>query len=304
MNRNLDLPNPTDLDPQRDHIAICNQLVGTTFPWDMTRSLEFALLKTFCAPRISAVLRGTGEFQHHPQKRYDDTGLIMGNILKWGYDSPQGERAIARMNHIHSHYPIDNEDFLYVLSASLLEPIRWNQRYGWRRFTETEQLALFYFWRGVGERMHIQHLPTTLAEFDRFNRDYEAHHFAYSPDNAAVGNAVVGLMQQWLPMGCGWIVPVVMAALIDAPMRTAMGWAQPLPGLTAAMATGFRLRRWFIQRGWWPRRSQFFVDRPSRTYPEGYAIDDLGPMEAGAESAPAPSSSRCPYKRMRALLGV
>jgi hypothetical protein len=297
MTGTLYRPAPPALDPQRDHVAICQQLVGETFAWDMNRALEFALLKTFCAPRISAILRGTGEFQHRPQKRYDDTGLIMGNILKWGYDSAQGRQAIARMNQIHSHYPIPNEDFLYVLSASLYEPIRWNQRYGWRRFTETETAALFYFWRAVGERMGIQQLPATSAEFEAFNRAYEARHFTYSPDNAAVGDAVVGLMQRWLPLGLGWLVPIFLASLMDAPMRRAMGWRSPLPGLTPLLQQGFRLRRWLIQRGWVPQRQTFFVDRPSRTYPQGYDLAQLGPQ---TEDSTRPS--RCPYHRVMALL--
>jgi hypothetical protein len=263
----------------------------------MTRALEFALLKTFCAPRISAILHQTGEFEHRPQKRYDDTGLIMGNVLKWGYDSPQGRQAIARMNQIHSHYPICNEDFLYVLSASLFEPIRWNQRYGWRRMTATEKEALFHFWRAIGVRMGIQDLPTTAAALEAFNLDYEARHFTYSADNATIAQAVVGLMQQWVPRPLRPLVPSVVATLMDAPMRKAMGIAEPPPGLVPLVQWAFGVRRWAIRRGYWRRQKTFFVDQPNRTYPAGYQLDTLGPQ---GKSTP----SRCPYKRMRALLNL
>ena len=37
-----------------------------------------------------------------------------------------------------------------MLSAMVLEPIRWNERFGWRRWIEAERLALFHFWSEVG----------------------------------------------------------------------------------------------------------------------------------------------------------
>ena len=36
------------------------------------------------------------------------------------------------MNRIHGRFEISNEDFVYVLSSFVFEPIRWNARFGWR----------------------------------------------------------------------------------------------------------------------------------------------------------------------------
>jgi hypothetical protein len=83
------------LDPDRDHQQICHLLVGYLFPWDITRALELALLRTFCIPSISKLLDRTGEFQHHGQKRYDDTGLIVSKLLQWGYEDPRGMKTSA-----------------------------------------------------------------------------------------------------------------------------------------------------------------------------------------------------------------
>ena len=46
----------------RAAIATCQRLAGTLFPWDLTRALELALLKTFCVPSISGLLSRSGEF--------------------------------------------------------------------------------------------------------------------------------------------------------------------------------------------------------------------------------------------------
>ena len=60
------------------------------------------------------------------------------------------------MNQIHGAIRRSrNDDFLYVLSAMVLEPLRWNERFGWRRLLEAERQAAFHFWRSG--------LPTTSS---------------------------------------------------------------------------------------------------------------------------------------------
>ena len=109
------------------------------FPWDTTRALELALFRTFAVPSVAALLDSTGEFASSAQKRYDDTDLILSTIGEMGYDSAEGRRAIRRMNQIHGRFEISNDDFLYVLSSFVFEPIRWNARFGWRPLIETER---------------------------------------------------------------------------------------------------------------------------------------------------------------------
>lgn len=150
------------LSPLQEAEATCHRLAGVVFAWDLTRSLELALLKTFCVPSISSLLDRTGEFVQRPRKRYDDTGLMVAELLRHGVDSEAGAAVIARMNRIHGHYAIDNHDFLYVLSTFVAEPIRWLERYGWRPLNKPEQQALFRFWRRVGARMGLHGLPESL----------------------------------------------------------------------------------------------------------------------------------------------
>lgn len=117
------------------------------------------LFRTFGVPSISALLHRTGEFERRAQKRYDDTDIIVSELMEHGYDSARGHAALARMNAIHGRFTIANEDFLYVLSTFVFEPIRFNARFGWRRMTEKEKVALFHFWRAIGQRMGIRDIP-------------------------------------------------------------------------------------------------------------------------------------------------
>ena len=82
------------LDPERDHLRIVYFDTFHEFPFDTTRSLEFALFRTFAAPRVSTLLDQTGEFGQRPQKRYDDTDLILSELIEHGYDSERGRAAI------------------------------------------------------------------------------------------------------------------------------------------------------------------------------------------------------------------
>ncbi len=93
------------LDPLHDHVEIQHLSAGYEFPWDTLRALEIALYRTYCVPSISALLDRTGEFRQRPQRRYDDTALIVAEMCKWGYDSERGGQALARMNWIHGRLP-------------------------------------------------------------------------------------------------------------------------------------------------------------------------------------------------------
>src|SRR3989442_13561650 len=103
------------LDPVHDHQRIVFLSARQDFPFDTTRALEFALFRTFAVPSISALLDRTGEFQNRAQKRYDDTDLIVSELMERGYDSDRAKRALRRMNQLHGRFDIANEDFLYVL---------------------------------------------------------------------------------------------------------------------------------------------------------------------------------------------
>jgi hypothetical protein len=133
MLRSRVLPEIESLDPVKDHQRIVFLSTRVDFPFDTTRALEFALFRTFAVPTIGGLLDRTQEFERRAQKRYDDTDLLVSALIEHGYDSERGRRAIARMNALHGRSAIRNEDFLYVLSTFVFEPIRWNARFGWRR---------------------------------------------------------------------------------------------------------------------------------------------------------------------------
>jgi hypothetical protein len=265
------------LDPERDHALIVHYLAGWEFPWDYVRALEMALYRTFCVPSTSALLDKTREFHDRPQRRYDDTSLIMAEIMEWGYDSERGKEALRRMNRFHRHYEIANDDFLYVLSTFHLEPIRWVERFGWRAMTEAEKHASFFFWREVGRRMAIRDIPPSHGEFEAWSREHERTHFRYDDANRRIATATRELFVSWAPRPLRPLVRVGIHAMLDDAMLNAFGFA-PAPRVVRSLVAGtLRTRARVLRLFPAATRKNFITGKPQRSWPQGYRISDLGP---------------------------
>src|SRR4029450_8892403 len=187
------------LDPARDDQRIVRLSFGYDFPWDAVRSLGIALYRTYCVPSISALLDRTGEFRQRTQQRYDDTSLLVAEMCKWGYESGRGKEALERMNWAHSHFNIANDDFLYVLSTFIFEPVRWIDAFGWRRTCLAERLGYYCFWREIGRRMGITDIPPSYEAFEAWSLEYERGHFKFSDSNHRVGSSTRDLFVAWFP---------------------------------------------------------------------------------------------------------
>jgi hypothetical protein len=265
-----------ELDPERDCQRIVYLDTVYEFPFDTTRSLELALFRTFGSPTISALLDSTGEFARRAQKRYDDTDLILSTIAEYGYASDEGKQAIRLMNGMHRRFEIANEDFLYVLSTFVLEPIRWNRRFGWRPLVEQERQAPFHFWRAIGERMAISEIPERYDELERFNEEYERTRFRYAESNARVATASRDMFLAWFPGVPKRPGTAAIAAVMDHRLREAIGFPRPSRALVAAVESALRARAAAVRLLPPRRRPKLRTHLGRRTYPRGWRLPDLG----------------------------
>lgn len=277
------------LDALVDHQRIVRHLVCYEFPFDITRALEFALFRTYAVPSISKLLDATGEFYARPQKRYDDTDLIVSLLLQKGYDSPEGKAALRRMNQMHGRFDITNDDFLYVLSTFVFEPIKWNARFGWRPMHIKEQLALFHCWRAIGKHMNIEDIPDDIAEFRRWSQAYEQRHFVFDERNHRVGEATVTLFLSWFPALLRPLGRQAIYALMEERLLDAFGFPHP-SRITRQLVTGSLKTLALFKRLTPPRRRPKLRDysMKRRSYSQRYTIDDVGPpymTQGNADSA-------------------
>ena len=285
------------LDPERDCQRIMHLSFGYEFAWDSTRALEVALYRTYCVPSISRLLDRTGEFYAHTQRRYDDTALLVAEMCQWGFESGRGREALERMNWVHGHFKIDNNDYLYVLSTFIFEPLRWIDRFGWRRTCRNEQLGYYHFWRQVGTRMGIRDIPATFEAFEAWAAAYEKAQFRFAESNRRIGTATRDLFASWYPRVLAPLVHYGIYALLDDAMLAAFGFPRPLPFSRSMAAGALRLRGRLVR--WLPARStpNFVTGRGNRTWPRGYRIAELGPPRMIEAEQRSQSQSGTPADR-------
>ena len=300
--------------------SIVNQMAFYEFPFVNSFSLEFGLFRTYAIPSISKILVGTKQFA--PQnigKRVDDTDFLIREMLSCPvqlYDETEkrleelsrGERAIKRLNLIHSAYPIKNHEMLYVLSIFVLEPIRWLDRFGWRKTVKLEQQSIFEMWIHYGQLMGIKDLPKNLEEMDEFNIDYEKEHLVFDKNNVNLRVQTIGLFLNQFPSVLHPVIKPFMFSVMDDRLSKAMGIPPADPYLKTILHGCLTAHAWVSRYLLLPRiwpmdriakdadKNGFYkplFNKFGVVYPNGYKIEELGP----SKFPPGELMSKCPRYR-------
>ncbi|HQV77571.1 MAG TPA: hypothetical protein PLJ42_09225 [Chitinophagales bacterium] len=279
------------LHPKNDAWEIVRLSMHYEFPWDYNRASEYALYKTYAVPSISKLLHATKEFEKNPQKRYDDTDLLLSLIIENGITQGKGKDALERMNWIHSNYKISNDDYLYILSTFIFDIYYWLNKYAYRKLIHNEELAGFYVWQEIGKKMHIQHIPETIEEFRRYHDNYERMHFKYETSNAIISKVTENLMLSWyLPEISFDMFRPYLHAVMEPHLLKALGRNEPgfLKRNIVAKALKTRSKLESII----PRKHPFIrsINNFYKSYPNGFLMNDLGPQKLM-------TSPTCPFHK-------
>jgi hypothetical protein len=262
------------LDAERDRDQIAWLVSRHEFPWDYNQGTGVAFLRDYGIPSIAALLDRTGEFEHDGVKRYDDTLLVAEEASVEGIDSARGHATLRRLNRIHGHYDIPDHEFHYVLATTIVGPVEWIRAYGWRDLEPVERQALTNLTTRFGELMGLHDLPTTYDGYLTLLRDYERERFAFTEANRRVTEATLRVGRAVAPLPLKPLARRVAIALMDEPLREALGMPRQPAWFVAAVQRGLRVRALALRFA--PPRRRAFHHRPT-TYPHGYALADLGP---------------------------
>nr|BFE98721.1 oxygenase MpaB family protein [Streptoalloteichus tenebrarius] len=213
----------TRLDPERDHHAIYRTTMLVEFPWLAHLGLNLAFYRTYGIPRIARVLASTGQITHHTRDRAQATGAVMFTLIEHGFDHPSGRAALRRLNLAHRGLRATHDDYLYVLGATLFVPLRWIARYGWRPLTDVETRAAHHFHVRLGRLMGLKGIPDSVEAFQRWFDDYETAHVAFTPEAQELMRASQRLLEDRVPRALRPVMRRVGPALLDPPLRQAVG---------------------------------------------------------------------------------
>ncbi|KAL8929775.1 MAG: hypothetical protein Q9208_000919 [Pyrenodesmia sp. 3 TL-2023] len=210
------------------------------FPFTFTKALQFALFRTYGIPSISKLLAATSQLSDAAtaSKRYADTAVLMREFMSHKPSDPRTLEAIARMNYIHSLYQkngaIRDDDMLFTLSLFVSEPIRWIERYEWRKLDPFEQCAQGVFWKSIGDAMGISYRNLKSAkegwvdglhwveELAEWSEEYEKANMVPHPNNNKTANETVAILLWGVPKPLQPFGTRVVSAIMDDRLRTAM----------------------------------------------------------------------------------
>jgi uncharacterized protein (DUF2236 family) len=263
------------LDAVRDRDEIVWLVRRHEFPWDFTQGTGIAFLRDYGIPTISALLDRTGEFENDGIKRYDDTLLIGEEATLDGIDSARGRAAVRRLNRIHGHYDIPDDEFRYVLATTIVGPVEWIRDYGWRELEPVEVQALVNVTSRFGELMGLRDLPTTYDGYLTYLRDYESRRFEFTEANRRVTEATLRIAGTTTPWPLKPLVHRVTIALMDGPLRAALGMPEQPAWFVSSVRRGLEARARLLRFA--PPRRTAYRHRPT-TYPHGYTLLDVGPL--------------------------
>ncbi|HET8729521.1 MAG TPA: oxygenase MpaB family protein [Moraxellaceae bacterium] len=213
------------LDPVRDCRRIAHLLLEVRFgdPRFVHPMFSVAFSRQVAIPAIARVLYrgGSGLIMKETARRNDDTLVFFGLLLRHG-NSPEGMKVVERMNRMHARYPIPNELNLYTLSTLACLPQRLGRQFTGRDiFTGHESLALYHFWRQVGEMMEIQDIPASPGAMLQWMLDFEATEYGYTPDGQAVTRALAReYAERWFPSAMRAVGERAFLALFDDRLLT------------------------------------------------------------------------------------
>lgn len=312
----------------RDAQRIVRLSASMDFPFIFTKSLEFALFRTYGIATISTLLLHTGQLgkAENAGRRYVDTSSLIQAFMTfpvprfdlpdggeseskgegWEHfgedpDDPRAAFALARINFLHGRWKnkISNDDLVYTLSTFVKEPAKWIDRYEWRQLSALEKEALFALFYHLGRCMGIRAIPDTLDEFLEWSETYERNHMLFQQCNKDVADHTTDLLMYALPSFLHGFARKLVASLMDDRLREAMGYPRAPGWIVSLKDTMFGVRALVTRALMLPRRKPLSnipiaADERGHVFSVEHLLSDGIPAVCPASGARAQDGKVCP----------
>jgi ER-bound oxygenase mpaB/B'/Rubber oxygenase, catalytic domain len=221
------------LEPERDHEEVARLTLEVLYgdPIGVHAALLIGFSRQVAVPSIARVVYSGGGTIRDVARRNDDTLVLFGAFLSRGPSSPEGRAAIARMERIHSRFPIADEQKRYTLATLIFEGTRTVRRVlGRDPFTAGQREAIWRFWLNVAEQMPLGGLPATSEELERWMFEYEREHWRYTDEGRRVVDRFFeDWTTRWFPRPLRGLGRQVLLALMDEELRGVLRLEDPSP---------------------------------------------------------------------------
>ncbi|KAG0256387.1 hypothetical protein BG011_004584 [Mortierella polycephala] len=175
-------------------------------------------------------------------------------LQEQGNDEARTQATIDRINWIHSHYRIPQEDYTYNLALFILEVLDWIDRFEWRKTTDLEKNAVLAVWTATGEKLGIENIPSTVKDLREWTENYERVKMVYASWNPVVAESVIKLSQSTIPFPTPYgLVRRVLISFLPPRVCAALGYKAPATYMVWMTKTSFWLRSRFVRYFMLPR---------------------------------------------------
>lgn len=288
------------LDLETDYREI-TKLFYADFQSTMVAKSINGFMMNYAAPRISRVLRSSGELEHRISKRVIDTIILASAVMMEGFTG-KGRDAARRVNAMHRQYDIHPDDFIAVGAEEAVGSIVLAELYGWRTVTDKEREAVNRYYSHQARAFGSPNpLPVTYAETKAYFEDYLDNHVYYEPQNERLGKVLLSWIGTMAPKGMRSLYRFILIAQLDDRVARACG-----------MRPASRLAKWLSYAALKHIGGKLPVSDggPSHldalvrhVYPNGYEISQVGTHAApltNEMNAPTEDHEADGYRREKA----
>ncbi|KAH8586969.1 hypothetical protein B0O99DRAFT_656613 [Bisporella sp. PMI_857] len=222
-----------------------------------------ALIKTYGIASGTSLLAQTRQLTTDAKvgKRAEDTAVLLSEFVVGSVDSERGMRALSKVNWLHRRYGarVGNEEMIHTLAMFVLEPQRWIEKFEWRPMTQLEKVAMFIYWKEIGNRMGIEGIPSTLEELQDWTESFEKVHMVYSDNNRLCAETTMNLYLRNVPRILKHIARDAANSLLEERLRLALGSPRPRWWVGNLVFLLFWLRAWAVAHLCLPRLHEMDV---------------------------------------------
>ncbi|KAJ5950355.1 uncharacterized protein N7479_008768 [Penicillium vulpinum] len=244
---------------------IQKQVAQLEFPFMFIKSLQFALFRTYGIPTISTLLAKTTQFSgpETSLKRYTDTSVLVQEMVGNDPTSTRAYLGLARTRYLHSGYrasgKILDDDMLFTLALFALQPIRFIDRYEWRKLSDLERCAIGTFWKSAGDGLDISYeqLPSGktgfrdgihwLEEVEAWSEQYEAKCMVPHVKNRETADQTTAVLVYMLPQILHPVGLQFVSFMMDERLRKAMYFDAPSAFFAPIFSAVLTVRKLFLR---------------------------------------------------------
>lgn len=274
------LRDPYSLDYKTAH-QIMKRVMLYEFPWMFAFGTQWALFETYTVATGTELLVQTRQLTSDSTvgKRTEDTVVLLTEFLVGSLDSDRGSKALAKVNWMHRRYgsKIKQPELLHTLAMFVLEPIRWLNNREWRPMTELEEVAIFTYWKEIGNRMGIKNIPDTLEELKIWTAEYTQENVYFTKYNKMCAESTMRLFLRNFPLFMRGFAQHAAVSLLGERSRLALGYEKPPRWISRLVSSAFYIRRFVIRHFFLPRLHELEplakLDSTGRLYRDKWAFE-------------------------------